>query len=199
MSNVISTTEELMQLESVIARGKRTFVEVGEALAKIRDRKLFKPEFDSFEVYCREKWGWAKSYAYNLISAAEVAQDLPETVSTIVETESQARELSKVQPEARVEVVEKAQAKAKEEERPMTARDIREAAKPEPEPQPEHEEPPRVRSGPVITGDDVAIKLARLGAWRKELLVGEILGLANAMEDYNRIVEKLAALTEEME
>lgn len=62
----------------------------------------------------------------------------------------------------------------------------------------EPEEPPRVRSGPVITGDDVAIKLARLGAWRKELLVGEILEMAGAMRTYELLVSQLSTLAGEM-
>ena len=53
----IRETNRLEELEKTIARGKKTFVEVGLALAEIRDLRLYKREYGGFEEYCREKWG----------------------------------------------------------------------------------------------------------------------------------------------
>src|SRR6516164_3499408 len=91
----------LSELEKVIAKGKKTFVEVGLALAEIRDLRLYKREYSSFSEYCREKWGWNKSYAYDIIQSAEVAKRLPEKVSAIADTESKVRELRKAPVEER--------------------------------------------------------------------------------------------------
>ena len=47
---------EKMACEMVIEMGWSTFVEVGLALARIRDARLYRIEFDTFETYCRERW-----------------------------------------------------------------------------------------------------------------------------------------------
>lgn len=68
---------ELPELERVIADGLRTFVEVGRALAKIRDGKLYQGEgFKSFEAYCRERWEMSRPRAYSLIEAATVTENV---------------------------------------------------------------------------------------------------------------------------
>lgn len=70
-------TSELAELERVISDGLRTFVEVGRALAKIRDGKLYQGEgFKSFEAYCRERWEMSRPRAYELIGAAQVTEKL---------------------------------------------------------------------------------------------------------------------------
>lgn len=55
----LTTTEssKLCQLESTIEAGLKTFVEVGSALMEIRDSRLYRQEFGTFEDYCRERWG----------------------------------------------------------------------------------------------------------------------------------------------
>jgi len=103
----------LSELEKVIAKGKKTFVEVGLALAEIRDLRLYKREYSSFSEYCREKWGWNKSYAYDIIQSAEVAKRLPEKVSAIADTESKVRELRKAPVEERAAILEAVAAEGK--------------------------------------------------------------------------------------
>ena len=53
----------------------------------------------TFEAYCRERWGFAKSYAYFVIGASSITKELPSTMVDKITTERQARELAKV-PEA---------------------------------------------------------------------------------------------------
>jgi hypothetical protein len=48
------------------------FVEVGLALARIRDDRLYRAEFPTFEAYCQTKWHCGRSYVYHLISAAQL-------------------------------------------------------------------------------------------------------------------------------
>jgi site-specific DNA-methyltransferase (adenine-specific) len=63
----------LDDLEGVIERGLATFVEVGRALERIRDRKLYRQTHSTFEDYCRERWGISRGHAYRQIDAAQVA------------------------------------------------------------------------------------------------------------------------------
>jgi len=124
----IREDERLAELEKVIAKGQKTFVEVGLALAEIRDMRLYKREYSGFAEYCREKWGWNKSYAYYMIDSAEVVKALPEKVSTMVDTERQVRELAKIPAEDRAGVVQAIVDSGK----PVTAKEIRRHLPPPP-------------------------------------------------------------------
>src|SRR5512143_2557877 len=95
----IRDDERLAELEKVIAKGRKTFVEVGLALAEIRDLRLYKREYSGFEEYCREKWGWKRAHAYRLIDAADVAKVSP--MGDKITSERVARELGKAEPEQR--------------------------------------------------------------------------------------------------
>ena len=103
---MIRESARLVELEKTIARGKKTFVDVGLALAEIRDLRLFKREYSNFNEYCQKKWGWEQSYANHVIRAADVVKSLPEKIGTIVPSEGAARELSKIPAEQRAEVVQ---------------------------------------------------------------------------------------------
>lgn len=101
----LSLTErnELQACEQVIERGLQTFYEVGQALMEIRDAKLYRAEYSSFEAYCNERWGLKQSRAYQFIGAAAVIDNLKS--STLVElptTERYARPLTKLDPEDQV-------------------------------------------------------------------------------------------------
>lgn len=110
------TTAEVSQLaecEAVIERGRKTFVEVGAALATVRDGRLWRDGFASFEDYCERRWEFSRQRGYQLIEAAEIAG----AMSTIVDAppvanEAQARELAKVAPEDQPEVWQEAVARA---------------------------------------------------------------------------------------
>jgi hypothetical protein len=94
----------LNELEMVIRTGLRTFVQVGEALAEIRDRRLYREQgFSRFEDYCHERWGWNRDYANKQIRAADVVRNLDTTVSIPV-TERQVRPLTALSPQQQREV-----------------------------------------------------------------------------------------------
>ena len=87
----------LDELEAVIERGLKTFVDVGTALLEIRDGRLYRKDFDTFEDYCRERWGFKRSYAYELIDAASTMANLsgiPDTPKSV----SQLRPLTVLEP-----------------------------------------------------------------------------------------------------
>jgi hypothetical protein len=71
---------ELAQLEAVIERGLQTFEEVGAALLAIRDQRLYRAEYGTFEEYCRERWNIHRSRAYQLMDAAQIAENLSTSV-----------------------------------------------------------------------------------------------------------------------
>jgi len=99
-------SRDLIALESVIERGLETFVQVGEALAEIRDRKLYRTEHPTFDAYLDKKWSLSRSRACRLIQAAETVKVLP--TGNRPQTERQARPLAALPPAQRVEVWQKA-------------------------------------------------------------------------------------------
>jgi len=117
---------ELAQREAVIAKGVDTFREVGEALQAIRDQRLYRAEFGTFAEYCEKKWQMSRIHAHRMIEASEIVSVLP--MGNKITTERTAREVAKIEPAKRAEVVEFAAAKAEAEGRKLTARDISEAA-----------------------------------------------------------------------
>ena len=54
-----------MGCEAVLSMGWHTFVDVGLALAQIRDERLYREEFDTFEASCRSKWQYGRKYSVN--------------------------------------------------------------------------------------------------------------------------------------
>lgn len=126
----ITESKRLVTLEKVIKTGEQTFIEVGNALAEIRDSRLYRADFKTFDAYCHGKWGWTRMRAHQIIEAAGVANSLPENVNNCLQNEGQARELSKVEPPQRAEVLSKAVESAKAEDKPLTARHIKAATPP---------------------------------------------------------------------
>lgn len=109
----LSAQEELRleQLEKVVVENFQTFVQVGQALAEIRERKLYRVKALTFEKYCKELFDIAKSRAYELISAAEVVQNVRhggrfggDEERFLPLNERQVRPLAKLNPEQQVSV-----------------------------------------------------------------------------------------------
>ena len=72
----INEKAELDTLEGIIEREMKSFMAVGNALLTIRDNKLYRQEFKTFNDYCNERWGMSKGYANRLISGSQVAANL---------------------------------------------------------------------------------------------------------------------------
>jgi hypothetical protein len=77
---------DLFACEEVIGGGWQAFVQVGLAFARIRDLRLYREQFDSFEAYCRDKWQYGRRYVNRLISAAQVFTHLG-TISSLPKPE----------------------------------------------------------------------------------------------------------------
>lgn len=95
--------QRFTECELVIERGIKTFVDVGSALLEIRDNRYYREGFATFEEYCRERWGFARSTAYQYIAAAEVVEDVRHGGQILPATERQARPLTSLEPEQRRE------------------------------------------------------------------------------------------------
>lgn len=96
--------DRLVELETVIDSGLRTFVEVGTALAEVRDSRLYRDHHETFEDYCRDRWNMSRFYAHRLIDAADVVTSLPIGNTAPPTNEAQARALAAVPTEKRAEV-----------------------------------------------------------------------------------------------
>jgi hypothetical protein len=76
---VLLSNEEqtiLDQHEAVITRGIKSFIEVGTALLSIRDKRLYRASFATFEDYCASRWEISKAYSARLISSAEIVGEI---------------------------------------------------------------------------------------------------------------------------
>lgn len=127
MGEMLTTIEKtnLAELETIIESGMKTFYEVGMALLQIRDNRLYRDSYITFEHYCKEKWKMTRVRAHQLISAAEVQDDLLTTVNI---PERQLRPLVPVKdPEERREIYQRAVETAPEGR--VTAKHIEETVK----------------------------------------------------------------------
>ncbi|MGA2464998.1 MAG: hypothetical protein ABSH06_11685 [Thermodesulfobacteriota bacterium] len=154
---------ELIRLETIIENGRKSFIEVGTALMKIRNEKLYRETHRNFEEYCREKWGMTRRYANNLIASTKVIENLGTIVPIQPTAESQVRPLTNLPPDQQQEVWSQAVETAPEGK--VTAKHVRataEAAKP----------PKKKRAtnlGPINPGDsDILNKLKLNWHWAKE-------------------------------
>lgn len=130
MNELLNTEErnELERCEVVIRQGLETFIEVGQALMIIRDKRLYRVEFATFEDYCQDRWAMSKRNANYMIAASETISNLGTIVPILPATESQARPLTALQPEVQrhawAEVVQQSQATGQ----PITAARVQEVA-----------------------------------------------------------------------
>lgn len=111
----------LADCEQRIERGLTTYIDVGRALGEIRDSRLYKGTYDTFEEYCRERWGFTDRRARQLVDAAEIGNMFP------VENARQAAALASVPASDRAEVLREAAERSKDGK--PTAKAITEIAK----------------------------------------------------------------------
>jgi hypothetical protein len=88
---------KLKRCEAMIKDGFDGMFEAGRALLTIRDERLYREKFSTFDEYCRERWGYSKTHANRMIGAAGVANVLT-PIGVTVENESQVRALTGLKP-----------------------------------------------------------------------------------------------------
>lgn len=126
---MIGLLSKLTTLETTIAEGMETFIDVGNALKQIRDERLYRDGYKTFEEYTKERWGWNRAHAHRMIQAAAVEENISLQIGDTAKpkTESHYREVAKAPADKQAAVVEAAAAKAEAEDRKPTAKDYREA------------------------------------------------------------------------
>jgi len=157
LTTTLSTTErsQLRLLEKKISDKLETFVEVGNALMEIQDKKLYREGYKTFEEYCDKVWSIGRSYAYRLIESSKVVKDFPK-----VKSERAARELSKVPPPRRKQIVDDIEGE-------VTSSAIREL----------------VEQPSVIADEfDIEVPVECVDLWQKGGFARELLGLASSLK-----------------
>ena len=74
--------KKLAECEAIIETGLAEFVKVGNALLAIRNDKLYREQYGTFEEYCKARWSFGYEQGRRLIKAAEVVQNLKGTGQT---------------------------------------------------------------------------------------------------------------------
>ena len=86
---------------SIVTVGLATMIksafEVGEAIRRVRDNRLYREDFATFEDYCSTKFAIGRTYAYALADAAKIKEDLSAMADIpLPENERQVRPLLKL-------------------------------------------------------------------------------------------------------
>jgi hypothetical protein len=122
-------TRQLAESVETIQRGMGTFLEVGRALMRIRDLRLYRNLAPNFETFCSKALGLSKQHCYNYIACSgvfEVLEARPEFAGRLPQNEAQTRPLRSLDAATVVEVW--AEVVAKSAQTPITAALVRAAA-----------------------------------------------------------------------
>jgi hypothetical protein len=109
-NNALSPAEvqTLEHYEQIITQGFKTFVEVGQALMAIRDQHLYRQSYQTFEDYLRQRWDLSRPYAYQLMDASMVVENVSAVADIAPVNEAQARPLTTLPAEQQREIWQEA-------------------------------------------------------------------------------------------
>ena len=95
VAEVLSDADQidLYACEAVVETASSNVFQVGLAFAGIRDGKLYRMEFQTFEAYCRHKWQYGRNYVNRMILAAQLFTHLVTTRHQKPDHETQLRPL----------------------------------------------------------------------------------------------------------
>jgi len=79
----VQEVRKLAECEKAIQENNNSFFLAGKALLEIRDGKLHKAEFTSFNKYCEGRWGSSGSHARRLIDAYRLVTTLRSEIPRI--------------------------------------------------------------------------------------------------------------------
>ena len=80
----LSEETTLAELEAIVQRNRRSFLDAGIALQEIAFRKLYRATYGTFEAYCKARWGISRKIASDYILAAGVVETVTSTLQTPV-------------------------------------------------------------------------------------------------------------------
>lgn len=121
-------TKQLAEAVETIQRGMGTFLEVGRALMRIRDLRLYRNLAPTFEAFCSKTLGLSKQHCYNYIACSDVFEVLearPEFAGRLPQNEAQTRPLRSLDPATVIDVWTEVVAKSAQ--TPITAALVRAA------------------------------------------------------------------------
>jgi len=105
------TPEEVRDRLYLERQIEKAFYLAGRALMELRDRRLYRSTHRTFEEYCRDRFGYNRSYSYQLMDAAIVVDNLqkcPQIADIFPNREGQVRPLTKLEPDQQREVWQQA-------------------------------------------------------------------------------------------
>jgi phage N-6-adenine-methyltransferase len=116
VNEIIALVSDLEQQEAVIERGLQGFTDIGPALAKIRDGRLYRQHFATFEDYCDKRWGLTHRSVNRIIASGTLVKAMevvalepgPMGPVPLPSSERQARELVGLTPEDAIAVMRNA-------------------------------------------------------------------------------------------
>lgn len=82
---------------------ERSLSELGWHLRAIRDERLYRAEYETFEDYCRQRWTYSRRYVDMQIAAAETIDAIGATRTIVPTNEAQVRPLHALPETDRVE------------------------------------------------------------------------------------------------
>lgn len=88
------------QLETIIDAHVASVIQVAMALAEIKRDQLWRGDYDSFEDFCRGKFGKSKGHSYELAQAGEAVVNLSDESNILPTAFRQVRPLLKLAPDA---------------------------------------------------------------------------------------------------
>lgn len=74
---------EYRRLCKVVDEKMSSFVEVGQALKRIKDGKLYLTEFDTWDEFCEKRFSIHRNYANKMIAAAKVVENVCQDKSAL--------------------------------------------------------------------------------------------------------------------
>ena len=94
---ITSPLSLLQEQEVIIQKGLMGFIVAGTALRKIKEDKLYKDNYSTYDEYCQQKWNFTPQHANRLIKAATVVEEIKsESIGSVLpQSEAQARALLK--------------------------------------------------------------------------------------------------------
>jgi len=113
--------EQLEKAEIQIGKDLVTFTNAGAELEKIRDQKLYREQHKTWAEYCKQRWGFSKSYADRLIAAAKLAKEKLTPQGVTFTCEGELRKLVIATEDQFAKALKKASEIAKKKDLPLTA------------------------------------------------------------------------------
>ena len=123
-------TTQLAEAVETVRQGMGTFLEVGRALMRIRDLRLYRNLAPTFEVFCSKVLGLSKQHCYNYIACSDVfgmLESRPEFAGRLPQNEAQTRPLRSLDQETAIDVWTEVVAQSSD--GPITAALVRAVAK----------------------------------------------------------------------